>query len=83
MHIINLLEILVYISDHEYLLIMNAKFHSSMMNIAHTVSLANMSATPQKSYGQQDSFQILSIFSYDICVSHWLANLGCQLMKYI
>ena len=56
MHIINLLEILVYISDHEYLLIMNAKFHSSMMNIAHTMSLANMLATPQKSYGQQHSF---------------------------
>ena len=48
MHIINLLEILVYISYHEYLLIMNAKFHSSMMNIAHTMSLANMLAGPAK-----------------------------------
>ena len=55
-HIINLLEILVYISDHEYLLIMNAKFHSSMMNIVHTMSLANMSAALQKLYGQQHSF---------------------------
>ena len=79
MHIINLLEILVYISDHEYLLIMNAKFHSSMMNIVHTMSLANMLAAPQKLDGWQHSFQILSIFSYDICVGHWPANLGVDL----
>ena len=56
MHIINLLEILVYISDHEYLIIRNAKFHSSMMNIMHTMSLADMSAAPQRSYSQQYSF---------------------------
>ena len=55
-HIINLLEILVYISNHEYLLIMNAKFHSSMMKIACTMSPANISAALQKSYGQQHSF---------------------------
>ena len=55
-HIINLLEILVYISDHEYLLIMNAKFHSSMMSIAHTMSPADMLATLQKLYGWKHSF---------------------------
>ena len=55
-YIFYLLEILVYISDHEHHLIINAKFHSSMMNIAYTMSLANMLATPQKSYGQQHSF---------------------------
>ena len=76
MHIINLLEILVYISDHEYLLIMNAKFHNSMMTIVHTMSLANMSATLQKSYGWQHSFRILSVFSYNIYVGHQLADLG-------
>ena len=81
MYIINLLEIFVYISDYEHHLIINAKFHSSMMNIAYTMSPANMSAALQKSYGQQHSFQILSIFSYDICVSHQPADLGCQLMK--
>ena len=54
-----------------------------MMNIVHTMSPANMSAAPQKSYSWQHSFQILSIFSYDICVGHWPANLGCQLMKHI
>ena len=54
--IINLLEILVCISNYEYLIIMNAKFHSSMMNIAHTMSPADMSAAPQKLYGQQHSF---------------------------
>ena len=76
MHTINLLEILVYISGHEYLLIMNAKFLSSMMNIVHTMCPAEMSASPQRSYGWQHSFQILSIFLYDICVDRWLANLG-------
>ena len=82
-YIINLLEILVYISDHEHHLIINAKFHSSMMNIAYTMSPADMLAAPPKSYSQQHSFQILSIFLYDICVGHWSANLGCQLMKHI
>ena len=53
-----------------------------MINNAHTMSLANMSAALQKSYGQQHSSQILSIFSYDICVGRWPADLGCQLMKY-
>ena len=81
--IINLLEILVYISNHKHHLIINAKFHSPKINNAHTMSPANMLATPQKSYGQQNSFQTLNIFSYDICVGHWLANLGCQLMECI
>ena len=45
-----LLEILVYISNHEHHLIINAKFHSFMINIAYTLSLTNMSAAPQKSY---------------------------------
>ena len=78
-HIINLLEILVYISDHEYLIIMNAKFHSSMMNIVHTMSPANMLTAQQKSYGQQHSFWILSVFLYGICVGHWPADLGVDL----
>ena len=72
----NLLEILVYISNHKHYLIINAKFHSSKINNAHTMSLADMSAAPQKSYGQQHSFQILSVFLYDICVSHWPAEPG-------
>ena len=54
--IINLLEISVCINDHEHHLIINAKFYSSMMNIAYTMSPADMSATPQKSYGWQHSF---------------------------
>ena len=55
---------------------MNAMFHSSMMNIEHTMSPTEMLAALQKSYGQLHSFWILSIFSYDICVGHWLADLG-------
>ena len=55
-YIINLLEILVYVCDHEHHLIINAKFHRSMINNAHTMSLADKSAAPQKSYGQQYSF---------------------------
>ena len=35
-------------------------------------ALADKSATPQKLYGQSNYFQILSTFSYNICV-------GCQL----
>ena len=42
--------ILVYNSDHEHHLIINAKFHSSRINSAPTMSPANMSAAPQKSY---------------------------------
>ena len=64
-----LLEILVNINNHKHYLIINAKFYSSMINNAHTMSLANMLAALQKLYGWQHSFQILSIFSYDICVS--------------
>ena len=52
----SLLEILVNINNHKHYLIINAKFHSSKINNAHTMSLANMSATPQKSYGWQHSF---------------------------
>ena len=74
-----LLEILVNNNNHKHY----AKFHSSTINNVHTMSPANMSAAPQKSYGQQHSFQILSIFLYDICVGHWLANLGCQLVEHI
>ena len=36
----------------------------------YTVVLADMSATPQKLYGQQHYFQILSVFSYNIFVGH-------------
>ena len=79
----NLLETLVYISNHKHYLIINAKFHSSMITNVQTMSPADMSAALQKSYGWQHSFQILSIFLYDICVSHQPADLGCQLMKSI
>ena len=70
-------------SDHEHHLIINAKFYSSTMIIMYTMSLANMSAAPQKSYSQQHYFQILSTFPYNFGIGHWLANLGCQLMKHI
>ena len=43
----NLLEILV-----KHYLNMNAKYHSSNMNDAHTMSPAYMSAALQKSHGQ-------------------------------
>ena len=79
----NYIRNVVYTSDQKYCLIINAKFYSSMINNVHTMSPADMSATLQKSYGWQHSFQILSIFSYDICVGHQPADLGCQLMKCI
>ena len=47
------------------------------------MSLADMLAAPQKSYSQQHSFQILSVFLYDICVGHQPADLVCQLMECI
>ena len=40
------------------------------------MTLADMPAALQKLYGWQHSFQILSIFLYDICAGHWLADLG-------
>ena len=45
-------------------------------NVNHIcmVCLVDMSATPQKLYGQLRYFQILSTFLYDIWVSHWLVN---------
>ena len=79
----SLLEILVDINNCKHYLIINAKFHSSKINNVHTMSPASMLAAPQKSYGWQPSFQILSIFLYGICVSCWPANLGCQLMECI
>ena len=48
---ISLLEILVNINNHKYHLIINAKYQSSKINNAYTMSLADMSATPQKLYG--------------------------------
>ena len=50
-NIIDLLKIVSYISNHEHLLSMNAKFHSSVIDIEHDISLTDMSAAPQKSYG--------------------------------
>ena len=47
----SLLEILVDINNHKHYLIINAKYHSSKINNVHTMSLANMSAALQKSYG--------------------------------
>ena len=38
LYLLEILENFVYISDHEHHLIINAKFHSSMMNIAYTMS---------------------------------------------
>ena len=63
--------------------IINAKYYSSRMNNAHTMSLANMSAAPQKSCSQWHSFSTLSIFSYVICVGHWPADMACQLMNLV
>ena len=51
LHKFNLLEIFVDIINHKHYLIISAKYHSSNMNDAHTMSLADMSATPQKLYG--------------------------------
>ena len=79
----NYIRNLVHISDHQYHLIINAKFHSSMINNVHTMSPADKSAAPQKLYGWQHSSGILNVFLYNICVSCWPANLGCQLMKHI
>ena len=42
----NLLEILVDIINHKHYLVTNAKYHSSKINNAYTMSPANMSATP-------------------------------------
>ena len=47
----NLLEIFVNIINYKHYLIISVKYHSSNMNDAHTMSSADMSATPQKSYG--------------------------------
>ena len=47
-----LLEILVNINNQKHYLIIN----SSTINNVHTMSLANMSAAPQKLYGWQHSF---------------------------
>ena len=55
-YIIKLFEILVQISVHKHLLIIITKFCSPMISNVHTMSLADMSATLQKSYGWQHSF---------------------------
>ena len=47
----SLLGILVDINNHKHYLILNAKYHSSKINNTHTMSPANMLATPQKLYG--------------------------------
>ena len=41
-----LLEILININNHKHYLIINAKFHSSMINNAHTMSPADILAAP-------------------------------------
>ena len=48
---LSLLEILVDINNHKHYLIINAKYHSSKINNAHTMSPADMLAAPQKLYG--------------------------------
>ena len=45
-----LLEIFVDIINQKHYLIISEKYHSSNMNDAHTMSLADMSAALQKSY---------------------------------
>ena len=47
---------LVNINNHKHYVIIKAKFHSSTINNAHTMSPANMSAALQKLYGWQHSF---------------------------
>ena len=47
---------LVGINNYKHYLIINIKYHSSKINNAHTMSLADMLAAPQKLYGQQHSF---------------------------
>ena len=47
-NIIDLLKILNYISNHKHILIMNAKFHSSMMNIEQDMSLTDIVSCPAK-----------------------------------
>ena len=47
------------------------------------ILLANMLASMQKLYGQSHSFQILSIFSYDILLVDWQADMACQFINYI
>ena len=41
---LSLLEILVDINNHKHYLIINAKYHSSKINNAYTMSLSDMSA---------------------------------------
>ena len=48
-NIIDLLKILSYIRNYEHLLIMNARFHSFMMNIEHAMSPTNIVSCPCKS----------------------------------
>ena len=52
----NLLEIFVDIINHKHCLIISAKYQSFNINDACTMSLGDMSATPQKLYGQLPSF---------------------------
>ena len=47
-NIIDLLKILNYISNHKHLSIMNAKFHSSMMNIEHDIFPTDIVGCPTK-----------------------------------
>ena len=51
-YIFNLLENFVDFINHKHYLFINAKYHSSSMNDVHTMSLADMLAALQKSYGQ-------------------------------
>ena len=51
LHKFNLLEFFVNIINHKYCLIISTTYYSSNMNDAHTMSPADMSATPQKLYG--------------------------------
>ena len=47
----NVLEIFVGIINHKHCLIISAKYHNFNINDACTMSLADMSAAPQKSDG--------------------------------
>ena len=50
-YIFNLLENLIAFINYKHYLIINAKYYSSRMNNVHSMSLTNMLAAPQKSYG--------------------------------
>ena len=82
-NIFNLLENFVNIIDNKYGLIIGAKYYSSNMNDACTMSPTNIVSHPAKVM-QPTTFFLNSkhLFVWLFC---WLSagQLGCQLMKHI